>query len=61
MVFEKVKVRAKGWTGPLQHEYIPLFTLRLNFNEHNGAFNGKRRMGLLREGHHLNKGGPKVK
>jgi hypothetical protein len=44
-----------------QHKHTPLLTLRLNFNENNGDLSGKKRMGFLREGQHLNKGGPKVK
>jgi hypothetical protein len=56
--------RLKLWSRerkPSQHEHTPLLTLWLNFDKSNGAPNGKRRMGLPKEGHHLNKGGLKVK
>jgi hypothetical protein len=46
---------------PLQYEHIPLFALNLNSNEGNGAANGEKGMGLPKERHHLNKGGPMVK
>jgi hypothetical protein len=39
---------------PLQHEHIPLFASKLNSNK-------DKRMGPLKENHHLNKGGPMVK
>jgi hypothetical protein len=46
MVFEKVEARAKGVRALVAQ--TPLFTLRLNFNETNGAPNGKRGMGLFK-------------
>jgi hypothetical protein len=38
-----------------------LVCLGLNFDEDNGVPNGKKGMGPFKEGHHLNKGGMKVK
>jgi hypothetical protein len=38
-----------------------LLTLRLNFDENDGASSGKKIMKALREEHHLNKGGLKLK
>jgi hypothetical protein len=52
MVFEK----AKGGTTRQK----PLYALRLNFDE-DGALNGKRGMGLPKEGHHSKGGGLKVR
>jgi hypothetical protein len=46
---------------PSQHEHTPMLTLWLDFDKSNGAPNGKRKMGPPKEGHHLNKGGLKVK
>jgi hypothetical protein len=60
MVFEKVEVGARG-QGPSQHEHTPLFVLRLDFDENNGTSNGKKRMKVQGEGHHLNRVGLKVK
>ncbi len=38
-----------------------LFALSLNFDEDDGASNGKRGMGLPKEGHHPKGGGLKVR
>jgi hypothetical protein len=57
---KRLKLGPKG-QKPSQHEHTPLFTLWLNFDKNNGTLNGKRRMGPLKEGHNLNKGGLKVK
>lgn len=59
MIFEEVEARAKGVRAFVAQ--TPLLILRLIFNENNGAPSGKRRMGPLRERHHLNRGGLKVK
>jgi hypothetical protein len=57
---KRLKLGPRG-QGPSQHEHIPLLTLWLDFDENNGAPNGKKRMRLPKEGHHLNKRGLKVK
>jgi len=45
----------------LKHEHTPQLTLGLNFDENNGALNGKKKMKPPKEGHHLNKGITKIK
>ncbi len=60
MVSKKAKGGAKGVKAFTTHAYS-LACLRLNFNKDNGVPSGKKRMGLFKEGHHLNKGGMKVK
>jgi hypothetical protein len=57
MFFEKAKPSTKGVRAFVAWTY----SLGLDFNEKNWAPNGKRGMKAPREGHHLNKGGPKVK
>jgi hypothetical protein len=57
MVFEKAKPRTKG----VRAFTTQIYSLGLDFDKKNWAPSGKRRMKAPREGHHLNKGGPKVK
>jgi hypothetical protein len=60
MVFEKTKGGAKGVKTFTTQAYSHT-CLRLNFDKDNGVPSGKKRMGPFKEGHHLNKGGMKVK
>jgi hypothetical protein len=60
MVFGEVKIGAKG-QRPLHHKHTPLFALGLDFDKDNGASSGRKGMKIPREGHDLNRKGPKVK
>jgi hypothetical protein len=60
MVSKKAKGGAKGVKTFTTHAYS-LACLRLKFDEDNGVPSGKKRIRLFKEGHHLNKGGMKVK
>ncbi len=50
-----------GAWRPTQHEHTPLFALKLDFDEDDGAPSERKQMGVLEERHHSKRGRLKVK
>jgi hypothetical protein len=57
MVFEETNITPRGARAFIARTY----SLGLDFNKNDWALSGKKGMKAPKEGHHLNKVGPKVK